>query len=180
MKRLLLLFVLAAATVLAQPAVLDLGPHGALTLYFPEGWKVNTTSMAGQVTLTAEPAGNVNATCTLQVSFPEQDRFDTKPRLKMRVEADGYPVAQGSVEGNAVAREFNLTTGFGFYCNFTDPELKGKPSEKGKYKVMSLGKIRLAPDVLLDVQIMSDSFRDKGYQDLLGAIEGMEFKPGRG
>ena len=49
-------------------------------------------------------------------------------------------------------------TGFGFYCNFTDPELRGKPPEKGNYKVMSVGKIRLAPDVMLEVSISADSF----------------------
>ena len=39
--------------------------------------------------------------------------------------------------------------------------------------MMSAGKIRLAPDVLLDVSIMADDFRDEPYQQLLGAIEGM-------
>jgi hypothetical protein len=30
------------------------------------------------------------------------------------------------------------------------------------------------------VQFMADGFRDEAYQQLLGAIEGMEFTPGRG
>ncbi|HVS50727.1 MAG TPA: hypothetical protein VHD62_00120 [Opitutaceae bacterium] len=180
MKKLFLLFALTAAALCGQPATLDLGSHGQLTLYFPEGWKVTSTNMAGQATLTATPAGDANATCTLQVSFPEQDRFDTKSRLKTRVEADGYPIAENSVEGKAIAHEFSLTSGFGFYCSFTDAELRGKPATKGEFKVMSLGKIHLAPDVLIDVQIMADAFRDKAYQELLGAIEGMEFKAGSG
>ena len=61
----------------------------------------------------------------------------------------------------------------------TDPELRGKPPEKGNYKVMSVGKIRLNAEVLIDVTISADSFRDEPYQQLLGAIEGMEYKPGR-
>ena len=31
-----------------------------------------------------------------------------------------------------------------------------------------------------DVQILADGFKDKPYQELLGAIEGMEFKAARG
>lgn len=180
MMRFLFLLLFAATGLLAQPATLDLGSRGRLTLYFPGGWTLSSTDMAGQMTLTAASASGVNASCTLMISFPEQDRFDTKNRLKARVEADGMPLAEGSVERKAVTREFLLATGYGFYCSFTDPELRGKPSQPGNYKVMSMGKIRLAPNVLIDVQIMADGFREKPYQDLLGAIEGMEFTPARG
>ena len=44
---------------------------------------------------------------------------------------------------------------------------------------MSIGKIRLAPDVVIDVHMMADSFKDEPYQQLLGAIEGLEFTRGR-
>ena len=45
---------------------------------------------------------------------------------------------------------------------------------------MSVGKVRLAPDVLVDVQIMGEGFSDEAYNQLLGAVEGMEFSPGPG
>jgi hypothetical protein len=89
-------------------------------------------------------------------------------------------MAEESVERKAIAREFTLTTGFGFYCNFTDPNLRGKPMEKGNYKVMSAGKIRVTPTLLVDVQIMGEGFSDEAYNQLLGAVEGMEYAPGRG
>lgn len=175
MKKLFLLLLLVAAGLRAQ-TVLDLGARGELTLYFPSGWTINTTDMAGQMTLTAAPEGDANASCNLMITFPDQDRFDTKQRLKIRVEADALPIAQGSVEGKAVAREFALTTGYGFYCNFTDAELRGQKPQKGNYKVMTVGKIRVSPEVMIDVQIMADGFREQPYQELLGAIEGMEYK----
>lgn len=181
MKKLLALFFVTVACAWAQVETLDFGSRGKLTLYLPGEWKTSTTDMAGQYTLTITPKKeSTNATCTLSVTFPEMDRFDTKSKLKMRVEADCYNMAEGSVEGKAIAKEFSLTAGYGFYCSFTDPELRGKPSEPGNYKVMSAGKIRLTPAVLVDVQIMADGFRDEPYQQLLGALEGMEFTPGRG
>lgn len=181
MKKLLALFLLVVAGACAQVETLDFGSRGKLTLYLPGDWKSSTTDMAGQFTLTLTPRKeSVNASCTITVTFPDLDRYDTKNRLKLRVEADSFAQAEGSVEGKAIAREFSLTTGYGYYCSFTDPELRGKPSQPGNYKVMSVGKIRLAPDVLIDVAMMADGFKDEPYQQLLGALEGMEFKPGRG
>jgi hypothetical protein len=177
----LIFFLGAAAALTAQVQTIDLGAHGKLTLYLLGDWKLNTVDMAGQFTVTINPEKEaVNATCTIAVTFPTVDRFDNKGRLKLRVEADNFTAAQAAVEGKAVAREFSLTHGYGFYCNLTDPELRGKPPQKGNYKNASVGKIRLAPDIVLDVSIMADGFTSEPYQQLLGAIEGMEFTPGRG
>lgn len=181
MKELIALFFLTTVCALGQMETLNLGPRGKLTLYLPGEWTVGTTRNTEQVTMTISPKKEaVNASCTVTVTFPEIDRYDTKARLKLRVEADGQAMAEESVERKAYGREFTLAAGFGFYCNFTDPNLRGKPMEKGNYKVMSVGRIRLASDVLLDVQIMAEGFSDESYQQLLGAIEGMEFAPGRG
>jgi hypothetical protein len=176
----LLLFCFAAAVILrAEPVTLDLGSRGQLTLYLADRWKTMSTDMGGNVTLTLTPVDDANAMAQLQVSFPEQDRLNTKSRLKLRVETDCYAMAEGSVERKAQARESTLRSGYGFHCDFTDPELVGRPPEKGNYKVMSIGKIRLAPDVLVDLSISADGFRDQPYQEILGAIEGMEYTPAR-
>ena len=181
MKTLTVLFLLTLAPAFAQVETLNFGSRGKLTLYLPGDWKVASTDMAGTYTVTLTPKKeSVNASATIAVTFPDVDRFDTKSRLKTRVEADAYGLAEMSVEGKAIAKEFSLTSGYGFYCSFTDPELRGKPSQPGNYKVMTVGKIRLAPDVVVDIQIMADGFREEPYQQLLGAIEGMEFTPGRG
>lgn len=178
MKKALLLFLCVVGPVFADVAELNLGSRGQLTLYFPDGWKATSTEMGGQATLNVTAvAGDVNATCSVVVTFPESDRFSRPQRLKTQVEADGYALLQsGAVEGNGEAKEFYLAGGFGFYCSFVDPNLRGKPPIKGDYKVVSFGKIRLAPDVLVEVEILADSFTDQPYQQLLGAIEGMEYK----
>ncbi|MDO8544605.1 MAG: hypothetical protein Q7S40_29540 [Opitutaceae bacterium] len=179
--KILNLFLALTASAWAQSETLDLGSHGRLTLYLLGDWKVDSTQFARQGSMTITPKNpEVNASCTLNITFPETDRFDSKSRLKLRVEADCYDAAERSVERKAIAREFNIATGYGFFCNFTDPDLRGKPPEKDNFKVTSIGKIRLAPDVLIDVQILADGFRDEPYQQLLGAIEGMEYTPGRG
>lgn len=181
MKKLSALFLLSVACATGQVETLNLGPHGRLTIYLPGDWTVTSTRNTEQITLTISPKKeSINASCTLEVSFPETDRFDTKARLKLRVEAEGQGLAEQSVERKAFGREFTVASGYGFYCNFTDPDLRGKPMEKGNYKVMSVGKIRLSAEVLIDVHIMGEGFSEESYQQLLGAVEGMEYKPGRG
>lgn len=182
MKRFLLLFLLCLAPLSAQVETVDLGGgRGRLTIYLAGDWRIDVTNIGDNPVVMIKPTReSVNAECTISVTFPDTDRFDTKARLKLRVEADSRSAAEQAVERKAVAQEFTLTTGFGFYCNLTDPELRGKPPEKGNFKNASVGKIRLAPDILVDVSIMADGFSSEPYQQLLGAIEGMELKGGRG
>src|ERR1044071_7693851 len=112
MKKLIPLFFVWSACAWAQVETLDFGSRGSLTIYLPGDWKVTTSDIGGQVTATISPnKESVNASCTVAVTFPEVDRFDTKAKLKLRVEADCYSMAEGSVEGKAIAKEFSLKTG---------------------------------------------------------------------
>lgn len=181
MKKSLVLFLFTLVSVCAQEQIIDLGSRGRITLYLLGDWKPVVINMAGQYELTLTPRKeSVNVSCSIKVSTPEVDRFDTKARLKLRVEADCAPYAEQSVEGKAYGKEFMLGTGYGFYCNFTDAALRGKPAPPGEFKVVSAGRIRLAPDIMIEVFFGADSFKDEAYQQILGALEGMEFKPGRG
>lgn len=182
MKKLFaMVLVLVAVAAGRAQEVLDLGQHGKLTLYLLGDWKTEVSTLGREVTLNIRSAKEAtNAACTLSVSFPDVDRFDSKAKLKMRVEIDGQGYVEQSVEGRAFAKEFNLASGMGFYCNFTDPNLRGKPVKPGDYKVVTVGKIKLSPTVLVDVFIGGEGFATEAYNSLLGAIEGMEFTPGRG
>lgn len=177
MKKFLALVLLSTAGLFGQMQKLDLGSHGRLTLYLDDNWKFETADYGDRQMVNVVPKGEVNASCALTITFPEQDRLDTKKRLSLRVEVNGQPLAERSVEGRSTAKEFSLQSGFGFYCNFTDPDLVGKPSERGNFKTLSVGLIHLASDVLIEVTISADGFNSEPYQQLLGMIEGMEFTP---
>jgi hypothetical protein len=181
MKKILGLFLLTAGTLLAQSQELNLGAHGKISLYLlDDTWKFNVSDFGDRIMVTVTPKGDVNANCSLTVTFPEKDKLDTKSRLREKVETDGEEMAKHAVEGRAVAKEFALRTGYGFHCDFTDPDLVGKPPEKDNFKTISLGLIHVAPDVLVEVAISADGFKSEPYQTLLGMIEGMEFTPASG
>lgn len=182
MKKFFSLFLLTAICACAQEQVLNLGARGKVTMYLLGDWKPVVIDMAGQYDVTLTPRDeNINASVTFKITYPETDRYDTKARLKLRVEADCAPYVPQSVEGKAYGKEFVIGTGYGYYCNFTDAALRGsKKAPPGEFKVASVGKIRLAPDILIDIFIGADSFKDEAYQQILGAIEGMVYTPGRG
>ena len=150
MKKLLAVLFLTVACAWAQEQTLNLGSRGRVTMYLLGDWKATVIDMAGQYEVTFAPKDeNINASASFKVSYPETDRFDTKARLKLRVEADCAHFIEQSVEGKAYAREFVIGTGFGYYCNFTDAALRGaKKAPPGEFKVVSQGRIRLAPDIL--------------------------------
>lgn len=177
LPKLFALLLATTAAVRAQSGTIDLRSHGSLEIFLEDGWKIGTSEFGDRVIVNLEPTDErVNANATLTVTFPEQDRYSTKSKLRTQVEVNARQYEESSVERKAVARELMGREGYGFYCNFTDPELIGKPPQKGNYKVISVGTIRVAPDVLIEMAINADDFRGKPYQQLLGAIEGMEYK----
>ena len=179
MKKILALLFLTASCLCAQSQELDLGMHGKLTLYLlDDGWKFNVSDFGDRLLVTVAPKGDVNASCSLTVTYPGKDSLDTKSRLRDKVEADASQLAEHSTEGKAVAKEFSLRTGFGFHCDFTDPDLIGKPPEKDNFKTITVGLIHVAPDLLVEVSISADGFKSAPYQTLLGMIEGMDFTAG--
>lgn len=181
MKKLLALFLFSVVALCAQSEKISLGSRGTVTLYLADNWTFETSDFGDRKIVKASPKdGKVNANLEITVTYPETDRFDTKARLKMRVEIDAMRFAEHSVEGKARAQEFSLSSGYGFYCTFTDPELIGKPPQPGNFKNISVGLIRLAPDIVLEVSISADGTTSDPYNQLLGAIEGMEYKPGTG
>ena len=168
---------LLATGAAAQEHTIDLGSKGKITLFLLGDWKPTVISMGGQYEITFTPTkDSINASCSIKVTHPDVDRYDTKGRLKLRVEADCAPYEVQSVEGKARAKEFVIGAGYGYYCNFTDAALRGKKAPPGEFKVVSSGKIRLAADVLMEIFIGADSFSEEAYQQILGAIEGMEYK----
>ncbi len=179
MTRYLALFLLAAGTLFAQSETIRLGSRGRLTIYLSDKWRFDVADYGDRQIVTIKPKGDVNAESSLTITYPEVDRFDTKARLKQRVEIDGVKFQDQSVEGKSRGQPFNLQAGYGFYCNFTDPKLVGAPPRPGDFKTISVGLIRLTPEILVEVGISADGFNSAPYNELLGAIEGMEFAPSR-
>lgn len=177
MKKILALLFLTAGGLCAQSQKFDLGAHGSIAVYIDDSWKFDISDYGDGRTIMVTPKGDVNANCQLKITFPDNDHYDTKNRLRDHVVESATPFVDQSVEGKAVPREYALQTGYGYHCDFTDPKLVGKPPVKDDYKTISLGMIHLTPEILIEVQIQGDGFASDPFQQLLGMVEGMEFTP---
>src|SRR5690242_15661186 len=101
MKKLLALLLLSASSLFGQSQTVDLGRYGKLTFYLLGDWTVDISDIGGRTVSIKPKKESVNADCTLQITFPEQDLYARKDKLKMRVEVNGEQYAQQSVEGKA-------------------------------------------------------------------------------
>ena len=142
-----------------------------------ERWKTEISDFGDRVTISIKPTDGSNADATLNISYPEVDRYDTPARLKFRAEVEAEKFSEQSVEGRAFAKPIQLTTGYGFLCHFTDPKLVGKAEKKGDFKTISTGLIHVSASILIEVVLEADGFASKPYNELLGAVEGMEYDP---
>lgn len=179
MKKLFVLFLLTAAAVFGQEQKISLGSHGSIRMFVLGDWNVHVEDYGDRQIVRIEPTKGANADATLTITYPDVDHYPTKARLKARVEVDGARYAPQSTEGKAVGKEYSLKDGFGYHADFTDPDLVGKDPVPGNYKTLSAGLIHLAPDVLIEVTLEADGFSSEPYQQMLGALEGMEFTAGK-
>lgn len=166
---------LLAAAVPA--ATFDLRERGRLEVFAAGDWKITGEDLGDRVEILIAPTREANAAARLVVNLTEKDEHRTKALLRARVLELCQPIAVEHGVRKPTAEEFYSRQGFGFHCSFTDPELVGKPPEKGNYKHVTYGVVRLAPRVYVAVTILADDFNGPSYQALLGAVEGMELHP---
>lgn len=155
----------------------DLRGIGRLNIYAFGDWKITGEDLGDKFEIRIEPKSDANAGAVVSIGLVPDHRFDTPGKMRERVIAVCERVAETSVEKKAVLHGFYRKQGFGYYCRFTDPDRVGKPPVRGDFKIISAGMVLLSPGIVATVNIMADDFDGQPYQELLGAIEGMEFEP---
>lgn len=176
MRAFLVVLVLAFPAAIGWAETFDLGEQGRLEV-FPVGeWEIRGEDV-GEIKIQLTPKNpQMNAACQISVSAGGPDEFPTKARLSRKVsEVAGRMAESGQfVETSPNVKAFYCKQGFGFYCTFTDPKLVGRAPVSGDFKNVSVGMIRLSAGVMIAVQILSDGEKTGEFQELQGAVEGME------
>jgi hypothetical protein len=173
---------LLAALILSLPAASGLAEtftlreHGRLEVFPVGDWNVRSEDQ-GDLKIQFTPKNpKANAVCTLSVSAGGTDDSPTKAKLSRKVAETAQRMTESGDYGESVpaVKAFYSKQGFGFYFTLVDPKLAGKDPVPGDYKQATFGLIRLSPTVMVEVQILSDGDKTEEYQQLLGAVEGME------
>lgn len=159
--------------------VIKLSNGGKLEL-FPVGrWSLASEDV-GEMKITLVALNpQTNARAVYSVVTEGSDEFPTDEKLRVQVGLVGERLlASGDfVERKPIVKPFYPQAGFGYYLILTDRRQVGQPSAPGKFKILCLGMIRLAPAIYLKVQILAESEEAEPYQQLLGMAEGAAYTP---
>jgi hypothetical protein len=153
-------------------------PNGARLELFPVGdWKIRSEDVGEYKILFAPEHESINAVATFSISTEGSDDFPTHDKLTKQIAkvAERLTASGEFVERRPEVKAFYSSQGFGYYVMLTDAKLVGRAPVPGDYKKVCLGMIRLAPSVLVKVQILSDGEDTEGFQQLLGIAEGLAY-----
>lgn len=159
--------------------VFNLSNGGHLEIFPVGDWRVEGEDQGEFRVYILPRHEGANAAGTLSIASEGSDDFPTPEKLARQVgRATERLIDKGDyVERRPVVKQFYTNQGFGFYALLTDRKLVGLPPVKGDHKLVCLGLIRLAPSVIVKVQILSDGEQTEGYQQILGMFEGMAYTP---
>jgi hypothetical protein len=169
-----LILFLPPAGALAE--TFNLREHGRLEIFPVGDWNVRSEDQ-GDLKIQFTPKNpKANAACTLNVTAGGTDDYPTKAKLSRQVAETARRMIDSGDYGETTpaVKAFYSKQGFGFYFTLIDPKLVGKDPVPGDCKQVTIGLIRLSPTVMVAMQILSDGDKTDEYQQLLGAIEGME------
>lgn len=152
--------------------------NGARLEIFPVGdWEIRSEDVGEFKILFAPKSRDINAVATFSISTDGSDDFPTHEKLTKQIAkvAERLSASGEFVERKPAVKAFYSAMGFGYYVMLTDAKLVGRPVVPGDYKQVCLGMIRLAPSVMVKVQILSDGEDTEGFQQLLGMAEGLTY-----
>ncbi|MGC4071413.1 MAG: hypothetical protein QM760_02620 [Nibricoccus sp.] len=72
---------------------------------------------------------------------------------------------------------FKVPEGIGFRSTFVDPDLVGKPSKPGDYKVVTPALIRMDNGVIVHVTLFTDDVSGPTFQEALQMVESVKLPP---
>jgi hypothetical protein len=148
---------------------------GTLKIVAAGDWKIGGEDMGDRFELVIVPGNErTNAACRISINLNGPAELNSKTALRERVVEAIKPQLAKSVEKRVVPEQFYSRQGFGYHVTLTFPERVGKPLERGKFRLQTLGLVHLAPRLIASVTILADDVLSEEYQQLLGAVEGME------
>jgi len=73
-------------------------------------------------------------------------------------------------------KALNIKSGLGFYANFIDPDLVGKPVEIGNYKTSTSAVVSLGSKYMVVITVLCDQINGADYRDAINIIETIKIK----
>lgn len=111
------------------------------------------------------------------ISVLDRNRAEYKNSevLKRILRGDSLPYLSSSEETTKMEiKELPIQGGLGFYANFVDPDLVGKPVKKGSYKTATPIILSIGPNYLIKVTILCDDLKGCDYNEAVQIVKSIK------
>ena len=175
------LILISLSAAMASAGELRVSAKEPLVVSAPEKWQVLKDKAPAPAfpfdTYRVEPPGTRNAVALITVFDQDKPEFTDPAFLKKILQGDCQPyVSKPADLAKLQFKEVKLTGGLGFYANFTDPDLVGKPVQKGTYKTVTPILLCLGKKYLMKVTLLCDDLNGVDYRELMKVVESLQIK----
>gem|GEM_PF-4358982 len=147
----------------------------------PDSWKATLDTQPGPSfpfeTYRVEPVTNRNVVCLISIYDKDKPQFADAAFLKTLVRADSRPYVNSPDELSKIeVKELKMEGGLGFYANFVDPDLAGKPVVRGSYKTATPIIVSLSSKYLMKISLLCDEIDGADYREAISVIKSLKIK----
>jgi len=124
-----------------------------------------------------EPSTNRNVGFLVSVFDKDKPEFADPEFLKKLVRGDSRPYVSSPDDlAKTEIKELKIEGGLGFYANFIDPDLVGKPVVKGQFKTATPIIVSVSSKYLVKVTLLCDEIDGADYRDAMAVIKSLKVK----
>ena len=181
MKKTIALLSLFLFYALAGAAELPISSKEPVIVVAPDQWVSTKDKPPGgsfpfETFRVAPPAGR-NAQCLFSILGKNKQEFADAQFLKKVLRGDSQVYVNSPDELSKIElKELKLNGGLGYYANFVDPDLVGKPVKEGSYKTATPIILSLGSRYLIKVTILCDQIGGADYRDALKLVQSIKIK----
>jgi hypothetical protein len=181
MKRTISLVAIFLASAFANADELHVSSAEPVFVVAPAQWELGkdqapTDTFPFETYHIAAPAGR-NAMCLISIYAKDKPESADAEFLKKLLRGDSQPYLSSPGDAAKVEiKELKIKEGLGYYANFTDPDLVGKPVEKGNYKTATPIILSLGSKYLIKVTVLCDDLSGTDYQEAIKIVQSIKIK----
>ncbi len=181
MKKILSLLLIFLAYGFSRAEELLVSSKEPLVVVTPDQWKAtkdkSPTSSFPFETFRVVPPASRNAVCLISIFEKDRQEFSDPQYLKKILKGDSRPYVSSTDDLSKLElKEMKINGGLGFYANFVDPDLVGKPVEKGSYKTATPIILSLGTKYLIKVTALCNEINGADYRDVIKIVESIRIK----
>lgn len=169
------------AAAVARAEELRVSAKEPLVVVAPAQWKAVADRAPGGAfpfeTYRVTPPAGHNAVCLISVFDKDHAEFADPKFLQKLLRGDSRPYVNSPADlAKLEFKELTIQGGRGFYKNFVDPDLVGKPVKAGSYKTATPVLLGLGTKYLLKATILCDEIDGADYREMVKVVESIRIK----